>query len=149
MAKIGIIVGSVYGNAQNVADHADIYLSEQGHDVTVETDPDLGFLDEHDIQFVITSTTGMGDVPPNLELFFADAKDTMPMQTGKKFAVAALGDSSYCESYCGAGKQFFELFTELQAQPLLPLLEVDAMETFEPEKDVLLWLQANIEKFAA
>ncbi|MCP3427765.1 flavodoxin domain-containing protein [Opacimonas viscosa] len=147
MANIGILVGSVYGNAQNVAEQAAEFLTNNGHEVITETDPDLGILDDHDAIFVVTSTTGMGDVPPNLELFFADAKDLMPMQTGKKFAVAALGDSSYCESYCGAGKQFFALLSDLQGEPIQPLLEIDAMETFEPEKDVLAWLEEHHDKF--
>jgi flavodoxin len=147
VANIGILVGSVYGNAQNVAEQAADFLINNGHEVTTETDPELAMLEEHDAIFVVTSTTGMGDIPPNLELFFAEAKDFMPMQNGKKFAVAALGDSSYCDSYCGAGKQFFELFTELQGEPIQPLLEIDAMETFEPENDVLAWLETHHVKF--
>jgi flavodoxin len=147
MAHIGIVVGSVYGNAQNVAEHAQGCLEEFGHDVTLSTDPELEILTESDALLVITSTTGMGDVPPNLELFYADAQADMPMLDGKKYAVVALGDSSYCESYCGAGKQFVELFESLQGKQVAPLLEVDAMETFEPEVDVVEWLKTVQDKF--
>lgn len=143
MASIAIIVGSVYGNAQNVAEYAKQQLTGEGHDVEVETDPDLDILTAHDVLMVVTSTTGMGDVPPNLELFFSDVQDSMPMLNGKPFVIFGLGDSSYGDSYCGAGKQFFTLFEELQGSALSPLVELDAMETFEPEKDVVDWLEQN------
>lgn len=147
MANIGIIVGSVYGNAQNAAEEAQTFLANQGHEVEVHVDPDISLFNDHDSFLVVTSTTGVGDVPPNLELFYADAKDTFPLITGKKFAVVALGDSSYGESYCGAGKQIFELFTELQGAALSELVAIDAMETFEPEADVLAWLEEHHNRF--
>ena len=147
MANIGIIVGSVYGNAQNAAEEAQTFLVNQGHEVEIHVDPDISLFNDHDSFLVVTSTTGVGDVPPNLELFYADAKDTFPLITGKKFAVVALGDSSYGESYCSAGKQMFELFTELQGAALSELVAIDAMETFEPEADVLAWLEEHHNRF--
>ena len=33
MANIGIIVGSVYGNAQNAAEEAQTFFANQGHEV--------------------------------------------------------------------------------------------------------------------
>lgn len=71
------------------------------------------------------------------------------MLTGKPFAVAALGDSSYGESFCGAGKQFQALLNELQATAVADLLEVDAMETLEPEKDVVEWVNSIKDKLIA
>lgn len=147
MANIGIIVGSVYGNAQNAAEEAQTFLANQGHEVEVHVDPDINLFNDHDGFLVVTSTTGVGDVPPNLELFYADAKDSLPLISGKKFAVIALGDSSYGESYCGAGKQMFELMGELQGSAIADLVEIDAMETFEPEADVLAWLEEHHNRF--
>ena len=147
MANIGIIVGSVYGNAQNAAEEAQTFLSNQGHEVELYTDADISLFNEHDSFLVVTSTTGVGDVPPNLELFYADAKDSLPLITVKKFAVIALGDSSYGDSYCGAGKQMFELLNELQGSAVESLVEIDAMETFEPEANVLTWLEEHHNRF--
>jgi flavodoxin len=149
MAQIEIIVGSVYGNAQNVAEHAEQFLISAGHQVNVHTDPDIDLLKEDAAFLVITSTTGMGDVPPNLELFFADVQADLPSLQGKKYAIAALGDSSYCESYCGAGKQFAELFAQLQGEEITPMLELDSMETFTPEEDVVAWLKQHNIQFSA
>ena len=58
------------------------------------------------------------------------------MLAGGDSLVATLGDSSYGDSYCGAGKQFHALLTELQVTQL-PYVRVDAIETLEPEKDVV------------
>jgi len=102
-----------------------------------------------DALLIITSTTGQGDVPPNLEFVFSDLKDESPMLAGKPFAVAALGDSSYGESFCGAGKQFQALLTELQGNAVADMLEVDAIETLEPEKDVVEWVNSIKDKLLA
>ena len=147
MSNIGIIVGSVYGNAQNAAEEAQAFLTNQGHDAELHVDPDVSLFDEHDSFLVVTSTTGVGDIPPNLELFYVDAKDTCPLINNKKFAVIALGDSSYGDSYCGAGTLMFELLTELQGTPISDMVGIDAMETFEPEADVLAWLETHQAEF--
>ncbi|MGB2265052.1 MAG: flavodoxin, partial [Glaciecola sp.] len=61
--------------------------------------------------------------------------------------VIALGDSSYGDSYCGAGTLMFELLTELQGTPISDMVGIDAMETFEPEADVLAWLETHQSEF--
>lgn len=140
MASLKIIAGTVYGNAQHVAEQVEESLAEQGIDCELESDPSVSDFTDADALLVITSTTGQGDVPPNLEFVFSDLKDDFPLLTDKPFAVAALGDSSYGESFCGAGKQFHALLLELQGKPVADMLAVDAMETLEPEKDVVDWV---------
>lgn len=141
MATVHIIVGSVYGNAQHVGEEAESYLAEQGVDCTLFTDPEVSDFVDADALLVISSTTGQGDVPPNLELVIDELRTQFPLLNQKPFAVAALGDSSYGDSFCGAGKQIFELLNELQGKAVSELLEVDALETFEPEKDVVEWVK--------
>ncbi len=146
MGSLTIIAGTVYGNAQHVAEQVEESLAEQGIDCSLESDPSVADFSDADALLIITSTTGQGDVPPNLEFVFSDLKDESPMLTGKPFAVAALGDSSYGDSFCGAGKQFQALLTELQADAVADMLEIDAMETLEPEKDVLEWVNTIKDK---
>lgn len=141
MAKIAVIVGSVYGAAQYVAEQAKPLLSELGHDVTVYDNPKL---DEvlafaADIWLIISSSTGQGDIPDNALGFFFDVKNRFPLLNGKQFAVIALGDSSY-DSFCGAGEQFRELLLEIQGAEHTPMLRIDACETLEPESIALPWL---------
>lgn len=146
MATINIIVGSVYGNAESVAEEVQAFLTGEGHDSAVCTDASVNDFVSPDAVLVITSTTGQGDVPPNIEFTIDELRTEFPLLAQKPFAVAALGDSSYGESFCGAGKICFELLSELQGKPVAGLLEVDAMETLEPETDVLNWLKEVLPK---
>jgi flavodoxin len=141
MSKIGIFVGSVYGNAQHVAEEVKSMLSGQGIESEVFTDPTMNDFKQVSSILFISSTTGQGDIPPNLEFFVQDLRDQFPLMGQKPFAVAGLGDSSYGETYCGAGRQIFELLTELQGMPITELLEIDVCETLEPEVEVVAWAE--------
>ncbi|WP_339722949.1 flavodoxin domain-containing protein [uncultured Paraglaciecola sp.] len=141
MSKIGIFVGSVYGNAQHVAEEVRTMLSTQGLSSEVFTDPTLDDFKKVSSMLFISSTTGQGDIPPNLEFFIQDLREQFPLMQQKPFAVAGLGDSSYGETYCGAGRKIFELLSELQGKPITELLEIDACETLEPEVEVLAWAE--------
>ncbi len=140
MSDVGIFVGTVYGNAQHVAEQAQQLIEEQGLSVSIYTEPTIEDFAQSKSVLFVSSTTGQGDIPPELENFVFELRDKFPLMAQKAFAVAGLGDSSYGDTYCGAGKQIFELLTELQGKPVSPLLEVDAIETLEPESIVLPWL---------
>jgi flavodoxin len=142
MSSLSIFAGSVYGNAQHVAEEVHDMLSAQGIESEVFTDPETSDFTNADSVLIITSTTGQGDVPPNLELFFSDLRDSFPLMDGKPFAVVGLGDSSYGESYCGGGRQFFELLSELQGKAIAEMFEVDALETLSPEDEVVPWVKS-------
>lgn len=146
MIDLGIFVGSVYGNAQHVAETVEELVAGKGIDVEVFTDPTIENFTQTKAVVFITSTTGQGDVPPNLEFFVMDLRDKMPLMAQKPFAVACLGDSSYGDTYCGAGEQIFSVLEELQGKPVAELFRVDAMETLEPEADVAPWLEALLPK---
>lgn len=142
---MSIFVGSVYGNAQHVAEEAQTMFETKGVECEVFTDPETSDFIEAEAVVVISSTTGQGDVPPNLEMFHSDLRDEFPLMNGKPFAVAALGDSSYGDSFCGGGRQFSELLLELQGKPVAEMLEVDAIETLSPEEEVVPWLEGLVE----
>jgi flavodoxin len=149
MIDIGIFVGSVYGNAQQVAEQAQQMLIEHGLQVQVFDDPSLDDFKQSQAIVFISSTTGQGDVPPNLEFFIDELRSSFPLMDNKPFAVAGLGDSSYGDTYCGAGRQIYALLEELQGNPLADFLEVDACETLEPETVVLPWLTQLIPQLTA
>jgi flavodoxin len=144
MSNIGIFVGSVYGNAQHVAEEVKAALTDSGLVSEVYVDPSIDDFQNASKVIFISSTTGMGDIPPNLEFFIQDLRDQMPLMANKPFAVAGLGDSSYGDTYCGAGNQIFTLLTELQGNPIADLLEVDACETLEPELEVVAWVKGLV-----
>lgn len=146
MSKVGIFVGSVYGNAQHVAEEVKAALAECDLSAQVFNDPSISDFQQASSLIFVSSTTGMGDIPPNLEFFIQDLREQMPLMANKPFAVAGLGDSSYGETFCGAGNQIFTLLTELQGNPIADLLEVDACETLEPEVQVVEWIK-NLAKY--
>jgi flavodoxin len=144
MVDVGIFVGTVYGNAQHVAEQAQQMIESKGYSAAVYDEPTLDQFDKTKTVVFISSTTGQGDLPPNIEFFLMDLRDTCPMMNQKPFAVVGMGDSSYGDTYCGAGRQIFDVLTELQGKPVAEMLEVDAIETLEPETEVVPWLEKQI-----
>ena len=143
MSEISIFVGTVYGNAQSVAERVETKLAELGHKAVVVDDPSVDdFKNAGEVLF-ITSTTGQGDLPPNIEFFVGDLRDAMPMLNGKRFGVVALGDSSYGDTFAGAGKDVYELCQELAGSPVADLKIIDALDTYNPEEEVLPWIEAQ------
>ena len=145
MAKIAVMVGSVYGAAIYVAEQAQALLSGLGHEVRLYEEAKLDEVQAFnaDIWLVISSTTGQGDIPDNLLPFYLDVQNRFPLLTGKQFAVIALGDSSY-DTFCGAGEQLHALLLEIQGTELAPMLRIDAGETLEPESIALPWLKQHL-----
>lgn len=139
MAQIDIVVGTVYGAAMLVAETLAAQLQQAGHECQIFDEAALEDLDASRFLLVITATTGQGDIPPNLQPFAAALADRAPYMKGWRYALIAMGDSSY-EHFCGAGRQLDGLLQELGATALLPSLEIDATVDDEPEKVALAWL---------
>ncbi|MER2473308.1 flavodoxin [Photorhabdus laumondii] len=142
MAKIGIFVGTVYGNALAVAEEAQQILEQQGHDVEVFEEGELeqwqSYLDQ--MVLVITSTTGQGDLPDNIRPLYYALRDEQGYQPELRYGVIALGDSSY-ENFCGGGRTFDKLLQEQGAIRIGEVLMVDAVEEAEPEVFAQPWIR--------
>lgn len=143
MTKIAIMVGTVYGGAQYVAEQAVALFEQRGHQAQLFHPARLSDVlkAEADHWLVITSTTGQGDIPDDLVPFYVEVQDRFPLLTGKSWAIITLGDSSYGDTYCGSGEKFRELFNQLQGSELAAMLRIDAGETLQPEHVALSWIQ--------
>ncbi|TBW58809.1 flavodoxin [Marinobacter halodurans] len=140
MAQIRILVGSVFGGALTTACAIRDDLNTAGHQVTVLEQPTLDDLTGNDDALLVcTSTTGQGEVPASLLPFYAHLRDTLPMQTGRPFGVIVLGDSSYGDTFCGAGELMEEALYEVACRKVGETLRIDALETTEPEAEALPW----------
>lgn len=142
MIRIGIFVGTVYGNALLVAEEASAILQEQGHDVSIFDDinPDNWRQYHGQVVLIITSTTGQGEFPDNIAWLYDAMRQNPDQQKGLRYSVIALGDSNY-DHFCGAGIRFDTLLqTQGAARIGAPLL-VDANETPEPESVALPWVE--------
>lgn len=149
MKKVKILVGSVHGTAEDMGDFLAEQFAAAGLEAEVETEPTLESLTEAwpDLLLVCTSTTGQGDLPDNIAPFFFALRERFPLLTGLPCAVVALGDSAYGETFALGGQQFAELLLELQAQPLLPSLKLDAGAAEDPYDTAALWCHQLVEAF--
>jgi len=140
MQIISLFVGSVYGTALMTARsiaaaveaavwHARIHENPSIEDFTAEQGPVL----------ICTSTTGQGELPGNLVPFYVSLRERMPLQPGRPFGIVVLGDSSYGDTFCGAGELMSEALLELGCRPVLDPLRLDALEVTEPETVASAW----------
>lgn len=147
MTSIRILVGSVYGGALLTARTLKKELEGEGHQVTVLENPVLDDITSNsDALLVCTSTTGQGELPANLLPFYLDLRDQLPQQPGRPFGIIVLGDSSYGDTFCGAGDLMEEALYETAARKVGDTLRIDAMETTEPEAEALPWIRGWLEQ---
>lgn len=144
--KVAILSGSVYGTAEEVARHAERLLKEAGFEAWHAPRMSLDELKAFgpDAFLTVTATTGMGELPDNLQPLYFAIRDQLPAWFGKPAAVIALGDSSYGDTFCAGGELVRELYAELSLQEVLPMLRLDASETVTPEADAEPWLAGFI-----
>ncbi|MGV8844406.1 MAG: flavodoxin [Pseudomonas sp.] len=140
--KIAILSGSVYGAAEEVARHAQKVLETAGFEAWHNPRASLADIVAFAPQafLAVTSTTGMGELPDNLQPLYFALRDQLPNWRGLPGAVISLGDSSYADTYCAGGELLSELFAELGLREVQPMLRLDASETVDPEADAEPWL---------
>lgn len=150
MSKLAIVVGSVFGGATDLAEQIAQQAKQHGIEAHVYDDASLEQLqnDQADDWLVVSSTTGQGDLPPNIEPFFNELQSVFPMLDKQPSAVIALGDSSYSQSFCGAGQQVHDLLVELGSPQIIPMLTIDATEDFEPMNGARMWLREFFQELA-
>jgi len=129
--KVAILSGSVYGTAEDVARHAERQLKAAGfdawHDPRAQLQQILDFAP--DALLVVTSTTGMGELPDSFIPLYTAIRDRFPAWSGLPGAVIALGDASYGDTFCGGGELIRELYAELGVREVVEMLRLDASET--------------------
>ncbi|ATJ82902.1 flavodoxin domain-containing protein [Halomonas beimenensis] len=147
MPMLKIFVGTMYGGALDVAEQIQPLFEEAGYRVEIFDQPTLDDLvgSPTDLALFCVSTTGSGDIPGNLLPFVRDLEAKSPGLVGLRYGLIALGDSSYVDSYCGAGRALDELLQGQGATRLGERLEIDAMETFMADDAALPWVAEWIE----
>ncbi|MDF2155065.1 FMN-binding protein MioC [Vibrio sp. CAU 1672] len=143
---IHIITGSTLGGAEYVGDHLSELLVEKGFETTIHNQPDLAEIPATGTWLVITSTHGAGDYPDNIQPFIAALQNTPPKMSEVKYAVIAIGDSSY-DTFCAAGQHAYELLEDIGATPITDCLLIDVLNHAAPEDAAEAWLNQHIDHF--
>ena len=140
--SLTILVGTMTGTAEMVAQEVQTVLEAAGHAVTIRMmdDLDAAVFQLGTTFLVCTSTYGQGDVPDNAQEFFASLERERPELSGVSYGLIALGDTTYKETFCEGGIRFDNLLTELGARRVGEMLRHDASSGTLPEEVAAQWI---------
>lgn len=138
-----MLVGSESGNAEMVGDVVKDALDALGHETELFkegglADADLG---SRSVVLLITSSTGIGDIPQNIEPLFDELREQRPDLSSVRYGLVGLGDRNYKDSFLGGPKKWDALLTELGATRVGDRLELDATDNPCPDEDAATWVK--------
>ncbi len=142
-----IMFGSETGNGENLAENLMEKAQAKGFNVCLEDmmSYDFSKLENENLLFIIVSTQGEGDPPLGALKFHKYLQsEEAPRLENLKFAVLALGDSSY-EFYCQTGKDFDGFLEKLGANRLIDRLDAD-VDFEEPAEE---WMDQVLDTYQA
>ncbi|MDN3608634.1 FMN-binding protein MioC [Vibrio ostreicida] len=140
---IQIITGSTLGGAEYVGDHLSDLLVEKGFETQIHNHPSIEEIPAEGCWLLITSTHGAGEYPDNIQPFIQALQNTPPKMSNVRYAVIAIGDSSY-DTFCAAGKHAHELLADIGATAVTDCLTIDILEHDVPEDAAESWLMKHI-----
>jgi MioC protein len=146
--NITILVGTMTGTAEMVAQEVQTALEAAGHQASIQMMDglDAGALSAGGCFLVCTSTYGQGDVPDNAQAMFNSLEAERPDLSGVAYGVIALGDRTYKTTYCEGGLRFDRLLTELGAKRAGDILMHDASSGTLPEEVAAQWVVPWVEQ---
>ena len=145
--KLTILVGTMTGTAEMVAQEVQSALEAAGHSACIRMmdDLDAGVFTEGGVFLICTSTYGQGDVPDNAQEFIADLERERPDLADVAYGLIALGDLTYRDTFCEGGLRFDALLSELGAQRIGEILKHDASSGTLPEEVAAQWIVPWVE----
>jgi len=149
-AAIQILVGTMTGTADMVAQEVEQALAGAGHQVAIRMmdDLDASVFAGGGVFLICTSTYGAGDVPDNAQRLFSSLETERPDLSRITYGVIALGDTTYKDTFCQGGKRFDQLLTELGARRVGEMLMHDASSGTLPEELAAKWVVSWAEELA-
>ena len=149
MSSFQIIVGSMLGGTEYVAEACEEQLNTLDHQVNLHLKPDFTtilndtFAQNTTIKpiwLICTSTHGAGDYPDNIQAFVSDLKYCEQDLSSINFMIIAIGDSSY-DTFCKAGTELNNLLITKGCVELTEINMIDMSEDIDPEELAQEWIK--------
>jgi MioC protein len=140
MSSFQIIVGSMLGGTEYVAEACEEALLALGHQITLHLQPDLAQISTKNQTWLIcTSTHGAGDYPDNIQKFVIDLRSKDLDLSTTKLLTLGIGDSSY-DTFCSAAKNITKLLNSKGCTQISPLKTFDMSQDIDPEDLAQTWI---------
>lgn len=143
---VHVLFGSQTGNAEIIAMDAADALTAAGFTTKLLglDEVEVGDLSAMSHVVLVSSTYDDGDMPDNAQDLWDALDGEAPALDHVRYAVLALGDSSY-DDFCAAGRHFDEKLAALGGQRVLERVECD----LDYELPSRQWIKATVETFGA
>ncbi len=143
MASIQIIVGSMLGATEYVAEACEERLTHLNHQTQLHLQPQLAQIAHNNqIWLICTSTHGAGDYPDNIKSFVDDLTKSDHDLSTSQFFIIGVGDSSY-DTFCLAAKNIEKILESKGCKKLIPLLTLDMQQDIDPEDLAQQWIDQH------
>jgi len=151
MSSFQIIVGSMLGGTEYVAEACEEQLNSLNHEVNLHLKPNLSSILDSTFEqktnnistwLICTSTHGAGDFPDNIQSFVEDLKNCEQDLSPINFMIIAIGDSSY-DTFCKAGIELNKLLITKCCKTITPIKTIDMSQDIDPEEVAQQWLNQN------
>jgi MioC protein len=137
-----ILVGTMTGNAQLVAQELELVLDDGDTRVTTRLMDglDASAFNGGGLFLVCTSTYGQGDVPDNAKALYESLLTKRPDLSNVQYGLVALGDRTYKDTFCNGGRRFDAILSELGARRIGEILFHDASSGVLAEEAATEWV---------
>ncbi|MBB1363166.1 FMN-binding protein MioC [Shewanella sp. SR44-4] len=139
MANVALLVGTTLGGSEYVADELAAQLDELNHQTKVFIEPNIDELADFPVWILVCSTHGAGDLPDNIVPFHKQLMIEMPDLNHIKFALCAIGDSSY-DTFCQGPEKITALLLQNGSKAIVDKIQIDVQRDPIPEEPALAWL---------
>lgn len=125
--RAGIFVATMTGLADMCGEEIEKALAEAELDCErlLMDGLDAGAFADFDLIVIVSSTYGHGEIPDNGQALFASV-EAGPDLSGKVYAIFALGDRTYADTFCAAGDRWDAALAACGAKRLVEVERHDA-----------------------
>lgn len=140
MSSFQIIVGSMLGGTEYVAEACEETLKALGHQTELHLQPNLVQISTNNQTWLIcTSTHGAGDYPDNIQNFVRDLGSNDQDLSSVKILILGIGDTSY-DTFCLAAKNIEKLLNSKGCKSITSLKTLDMSQDIDPEEIGQQWI---------